>query len=220
MKGENKMVIDPRRRQRQLAKKAAKRKGKLAKKKQANLALNLSFNPMQITQARNSALHECLTPKHLFELGIGNVVVSRRMGNQIAAGVFLVDVYCLGVKDAFFTIISPEKYQATLRGFSHHEELVNIDPSCARKLVEGAVEYAQDLGFTPHRDYQQAKQIFGDIDSNACPTSFEYGKDNKPLFVSGPNDTPARCQQILDTLTKRCGPDGFHYVLVQGPFDD
>ena len=42
---------------------------------------------------------------------------------------------------------------------------------------------------------------------------FIYGKAGKPLFMSGPGDGAMRCQQILDTLEARCGPDGYHYVM-------
>ena len=55
---------------------------------------------------------------------------------------------------------------------------------------------------------------FGDIDVTACKTAFEFGKDGKPLFVSGPHHTSARCNLILAALEKHCGPKGFHYVLA------
>ena len=44
--------------------------------------------------------HEALWPKDLFEQGIGWVIVARfkSAGQRVEAGVFLLDVYCLGVK--------------------------------------------------------------------------------------------------------------------------
>jgi hypothetical protein len=89
-----------------------------------------------------------------------------------------------------------------------------------RKLVEEAEAYARDLGFPPHPDYQRARQIFGDLDVTACPTQYVFGKDGKPCFMSGPYDTPAKCRRILDTLTRRCGPEGFHFMLAgEGPLE-
>src|SRR5262245_38696707 len=96
-----------------------------------------------------------------------------------------------------------------------------LHPTCARKLVEGAEAYARDLGFSPHPDYQRARRIFGDLDPTACPTHYTFGKDGKPFFMSGPYDTPARCRKIIDTLTRRCGPEGFHYtVAIGGPLEE
>ena len=65
----------------------------------------------------------------------------------------------------------------------------------------------------PHKDYKDAKEIFGDIDSSLCPSSYEYGKDGKPFYMSGPHDTYARKQSIIRQLTKRCGSDGFHFTI-------
>ena len=102
-----------------------------------------------------------------------------------------------------------------------HETFRALHPTCARKLVEGAEAYAHDLGFQPHPDYQVARRIFGDLDATACPTHYTFGKDGKPCFMSGPYDTPARCRKIIDTLTQRCGPEGFHYtVAIGGPLEE
>src|SRR4029077_20110405 len=100
--------------------------------------------------------------------------------------------------------------------------MVKMEPACARKLVEGAVAYAHELGFAPHPDYQTAKVIFGDIDSSQCEEEFEYGKDGKPFFFAGPNDSPARCRQILDTLARTRGQGNFHFTMPVGPgaFED
>jgi hypothetical protein len=163
-------------------------------------------------------LHQSLMPEGLFDRGIGNVVVSRKMNNTVSAGVFLLDVFCLGVKDAFFTITSHEKYQAMLERMSYQEKFIHIQAACGRKLVEETVAYAQSLGFSPHQDYGLAGEIFADIEANLCPTSFVFGRGGKPLFVAGPNDTPKRCKEILHTLTNHCGEDGFHYLIVERPF--
>jgi hypothetical protein len=80
-------------------------------------------------------------------------------------------------------------------------------------LIEGAIKYANQFGFKPHQDYKVPKQIFGDIDPAACPRRFDYGRDGKPFYVSGPHDTPQKSRAILKTLSKQCGPDGFHYMI-------
>ena len=46
---------------------------------------------------------QTFSPPNLFELGIGTVVIIRyKSGGRVEAGVFLLDVFCLGVKKAFF----------------------------------------------------------------------------------------------------------------------
>ena len=163
----------------------------------------------------NAPLLEALVPPKLFDLGIGNLVFSRSLPDgRIALGVFLLDTYCLGVKNAFFRIVSRDEYAQRLRNWSLTETFRPMQPECFRKLVEGGVAYAQELGFDPHEDYEVARQIFGDVQASACPKHFEYGHDGKPLYVSGPNETAAQVRNIMAQLERRRGPGNFDYVIL------
>lgn len=142
-------------------------------------------------------------PLNLFEIGIGDVLVCRFKSNgRIEVGVFLVDVGCLGVKDAFFI--------QDVETVFYNEKLPRIYPEGApeprpgadgRKLVEGAVAFACKYGFGPHRDYKKAARVFGGIDPGTSDASFEYGKDGKPLYVSGPYDDVDRIMSILSKFS-------------------
>ncbi|MBF0459552.1 MAG: hypothetical protein HQK99_16800 [Nitrospirae bacterium] len=90
-------------------------------------------------------------------------------------------------------------------------QFVDIHPACAVKLIEDAVAYAKGLGFSPHKDYGIARKIFGDIDPKDCSTEYTFGKDGKPYFIAGPNDTQAKCKKIMETLTQSFGSGGFHF---------
>jgi hypothetical protein len=163
----------------------------------------------------HAPIHACLVPAALFGAGIGTVVVSRKLpDDKIAAAVFLLDVWCLGVKDAFVKVASASQYPTLLRHLSGDQRLKPIEPACARKLVEEAEAYAADLGFAPHPDYDVTRKIFGDIDKNTCRTQFRFGKDGKPFYVSGPRDTQAKSKKIVDTLMQSCGPGHFHYIVA------
>ena len=215
------MALDARKRQQKLAKKAAKRKAVLATKKYAGQGESFLSPVGQTLPAVDAPIHECLMPERLFDIGLGSVIVSRRLPNGfIGAAVFLVDVFCLGIKDAFYSRLSQAEYAQRVAHLQH-ETFKPLQPACARKLVEEAEAYARDLGFPPHPDYQRARRIFGDIEATACSEHFVFGKDGKPFFMSGPYDTPARCRNIIDTLTQRCGPEGFHYtVAIGGPLEE
>jgi hypothetical protein len=205
------MSSDPRKRQKKLESRAAKRKAKqhqLTKQKHAGLPERLAG------AARFPVLDSCAT-EAFWDQGLGWVCLSRELpSNQVAYAVFLVDRYCLGVKDIAAAVTNRSTYESQVvrkmrRGFSARD----LTPAAVRKLVEEAVEYARSLGLHPHPDYQQARRIFGTIDPHEATDAFEFGKDGKPLFVSGPNDTPERCRHILKTLLQSCGPDGFHYLI-------
>ena len=133
--------------------------------------------------------------------------------------VFLVDSYCLGVKDCFGRLMVRAAYDAMCRDMDKKLTLENFSPADVRKLVEDAVQYARNLGLEPHPDYHRIKPIFGDIDPQESDKEFEFGSDGKPMFVSGPSDGPERCRQIISTLQHSCGPDGFHWTIRVGGAD-
>jgi hypothetical protein len=156
--------------------------------------------------------------RNLFETGMGYVVVARFKGNGDAEiGVFLLDMYCLGVKNAFFTQLYAEEYDRDFLAEIYERDGRNaISPPCARKLVEDAVAYARGLGFEPHPDYRKGARVLGGIDASACPQQFPFGHDGKPLYIQGPDDSPAMVERVMGSLMRRCGEGGFDYVLAMG----
>jgi len=170
----------------------------------------------QTAPIADAPIHECLAPAGLFEAGIGNLVFSRALENgRIALSMFLVDVFCLGVKNAFSAIVTRDEYTRRAQGWIAKENLQPMQPACFRKLVEGAVAWSRELGFRPHADYAVASRIFGDVDALTCSEQFEYGHQGKPLYVSGPNETRSQARNIVNQLERRLGPEGFEYLVMQ-----
>jgi hypothetical protein len=163
-------------------------------------------------------IYEWLVPSGLFETGLGTIIATRRPpSGEIAVGAFVVDVFCLGVKNAFFKVVSEEVYHNTIkpRFVESHEgqQFENTHPSCVRKIIDGAVHYADELGFPPHPDYRSAKLIFGDIDAGACPVKYVFGQDGLPMYIRGPNESISQAKKIVAQLAKRCGEGNYHYLV-------
>jgi hypothetical protein len=166
--------------------------------------------------AATAPVHETLVPADLFEQGLGNLVFSRTLPDgRIAMAVFLLDMYCQGAKNAFIAVVGRSEYGLRLNYWSG-ERLQPIQPACFRKLVEGGVEYARELGFNPHADYALASRIFGDVRSADCPTRFVYGHNGKPLYISGPNESPDQVRTIIEQLELRLGSGNFDFIVSAG----
>ena len=130
----------------------------------------------------------------------------------VGVSFFLVDIWCLGVKDAFFAINTPQTFADRMAASNEDQPLVDIDPSVARKLLHDAVAYAGSFGLAPSEGFAEAEAIFGDIP--LATETFPFGKDGKPFYVSGPKTYLAtRIRRILDALVKRVGEGGFDYVV-------
>jgi len=163
-------------------------------------------------------IYECLVPSELFETGLGTIIVTRRPpSGEIAITAFVVDVFCLGVKNVLFKLASEQDYHNTVkpRLVETHEgqQFENTHPSCVRKIIEGAVDYAGALGFSYHTDYKNARDIFGDIDASACPVKYEFGQEGKPVYIRGPNESVSQAEKIVAQLDRRCGEGNFHYLV-------
>lgn len=144
-------------------------------------------------------------------LGIGEVMVVRKQRNRLIAEFFLVDYYCLGVKNVTsFEFSSDEKYRRIKeKAFLRFAEGVTaISLEQAQAIVFGAVDYARGLGFEPHADFAKAKEILGERPDNLLP--LEFGKNGKPFYFSGPYDNP---KKVLKTLDQSVGKGNYHYML-------
>ena len=201
------MVVDPRKRQKKLEKQKAKKK---AERKEITRRESQGM-PVRLAAASEAPILHCCYLKAFWEVGIGNVLISRQLSSgNVAFVMFLVDVYCLGVKDLFLNILPRAVYDEKI--YDHlldQGPVQKLKPEYARKLVEGAVEYARALELPPHSDYRVGKLIFGDISAEACPEQFVFGKNGNPFFFAGPHDHAARCHEILLTLNRVCGPGGY-----------
>lgn len=201
------------RRQKQLEQKRRKRK----EKRRKAIATDSGLLVMSPAMASEAPVYECVVPESAFEVGIGNLMFSRSLADgRLAVSVFLLDMYCLGVKDALYSISGETQYAYQLRKMDTEGGFKRLDPCCFRKLVEGAVTYASDLGFEPHRDYARVRQIFGNVDAAACSESFQYGDHGKPHYVRGPNENQAEVKRIIEQLRRRVGDGNYDYTLVAG----
>ena len=169
--------------------------------------------------------YEAFVEKEWRTLGMAQVVVARIREGGVEIGCFLLDLWCLGVKDAFQADNIPlSEFDAVLADTLPEERRERIHPACARKLIEGAAAYAQSLGFAPARDFRKARHVLGGIDARDCAEEFTFGRAGRPCFAEGPDEPEGRVERVLSVLTARLGADGFDFVTAEdmpgGPDDD
>lgn len=128
----------------------------------------------------------------------------------VGIAVLLVDLQCLGVKNAFVRRTDTEGLLEMMERMESAESMTEADPGLAVKVIEQAVAYAESYGFEPPASFANAKKIIGDVDTSGCDIEIPCGgKDGKPFYVAGPRDDIAA---ILHHLEERCGPDGFEFI--------
>jgi hypothetical protein len=142
--------------------------------------------------------------------GLANVLIVRQeRASRVTACGFLVDVYCLGVKNAVGPVPmgsgAVEEFRRQF--FSAFDDApVSVPLELAQSVVHGAVAYARGLGFEPHPDFDAAVAYLG-MSAGASPIRF--GRDGEPFYVSGPYDKP---RAVVETLEATVGAGNYHYM--------
>jgi hypothetical protein len=169
-----------------------------------------------------AATHEACWQGDLFGQGIGWVIIARFKsgGRRVLAGVFLVDVFCLGIKMALYEKCDVQDYVQRIRDHYRSQfPMIPADPCAARQLVEEAAQYAQALGFAPHPDYRKATRVFEGLPVEQRTPRFTFGRQGKPFYCRGPRETEEQARRIVWQLEKRCGPGNFNYLVALGDSD-
>jgi len=143
--------------------------------------------------------------------GLANVLIVRQeRASRVTACGFLVDVYCLGVKNAVGPVpMGSGAIEDFSRKFfsAFDDSPVSVPLDLAQAVVHGAVAYARGLGFEPHPDFDATVPYLG---TPAGPSPIRFGRDGKPFYVSGPYDTP---RAVVDTLEATVGAGNYHYMV-------
>jgi hypothetical protein len=121
--------------------------------------------------------------------GLATVQLIRRnpQGGH-ALAVFLIDLWCAGLKDAWGRLdLMQEELDGHLDRAQEQVELTRIDVDLARQLVAGAIRFARQNGFKlPARYDRWTNLLGGKIEPGTADLS-RFGKDGKLRWV-GPLD--------------------------------
>ncbi len=207
-----------------MAKKRKTRAQKVKKRSPFQVVRDTLSRNQLIKQAVNWPVYECLIAEDWRNTNqIAQVVVSRRAPNgYIGTAAFVVDLGCLGIKNALTAGFANEStYRMEYRNeLMMRQPMVKCDLDLAAKVVEEAINYAVSLGFKPHRDSIDARKFLAGANPQHCNETVPLGGENgKPLYITGPYDDPVR---IIRTLERSVGAGNFDVVVIMGGegFDD
>lgn len=133
---------------------------------------------------------------------------------------FLLDIYCVGVKDVVLRVDEASEIERFMDALEEGQPMIAIEPARARKLLHDLVAWSRSIGLAPHPDYAAGELLFGDVPADSSDAGFRFGKDGKPLLIQGPSDTPARIRKRIEALRRTVGDDGFDYMLEVDGDDD
>ncbi len=145
------------------------------------------------------------------QLMAGLILRTHPTSGQMCAGIFLVDLACLGVKSAIGRFTDVSDLKIIEGNFEQMPPVRTVAPGTLLMFINAAIEYARSNGIDPDPDYASARLLFKDVTPEPQAPDIHFGgEDGKPFYISGPGDN---VDAILRNLTNKHGPDGFKYIL-------
>jgi hypothetical protein len=129
---------------------------------------------------------------------------------------YLVDLKCLGVKDTYFEFnITYTEFKDILKKAEDYISFIEVSYELVHNIIFAGVEYAEQYGFNPHKDFFSTTIHFLEEDNDNVPLlEIECGGENgKPIYFWAGNETPSQVKQILAQLEKTAGKGNYDYFV-------
>lgn len=168
-----------------------------------------------ITKSRSLEIDRCYLIGDV-EAGKLQVIISRKhkTGN-ITAGFYLVDLWCMGIKDSFFDFnLTESDFGLLLESMYDRADLTEVDYVQAHNIIYAAYEYALDLGIKQSPIFEKTTKYLLEEDNDDIPLiEIECGRDGRPFYEQG-SESAAEASKVIRTLEKSVGKGGFDYQLL------
>ncbi|MEO9592982.1 hypothetical protein [Rhodopirellula bahusiensis] len=212
------MAKSEQQKQKKLAKLKAKEQRK--KKELARQQQMMASMAGKMRAAATGSIVDCMiSPELLVQKpaspAIGHVMLSRTApGGQIAAAFFLIDLGCMGVKDATGNYRTQTEYNDVIADMRSRQMVQPCPPEFARGVVEAAIAYAESCGLQPHPDYNKFAPLWHHIEPASVGEAISFGFEGKPTYVAGPFDDMARQTRIYNRMLDTLGEGNFDFAMA------
>lgn len=163
------------------------------------------------TKARSLPIYKCYVTSNWEESQVVTVVVMRQHVNgNVTAGMYLVDLLCLGVKDTFYAF-NIDRKEAEERFVDPLFEAEEAEYNLAHNLVYAAHDFALEFDIKPHKDFNITKYILEEDTDKIPVIEIPVGDENgNPSLVV---DSSYNYGPVLQKLKQNAGEGNYTFVL-------
>ena len=170
-------------------------------------------------KARGLEIGKCYVSRDMKKYGEGHVVVSRlHKGGKVSVAFYLVDIYCLGVKDTFYKLRMDDYEYEKILWTLQSENVEECTYEEAHNWVYGAVAFAEEAGIQPHKTFNLTQYMLKEDTDDVPLMEFEFGKNGKHFLVAHSN---LEASKYLPTMKAHLG-ENFEVLIEdgEGTYDD
>ena len=150
------------------------------------------------TRARNLPIHRCYINQDWEESQQAMILIFRKHTHgNITFGRFLVDLKLYGVKECSYKFNeSPYMMEEMLEELGKH--WVESDYNLVHNIIYAALEFAEEYGFSPHKNFKIAKYMLQEDNDDIPLMNVPLGDNGVPTLVVPYGETGQREMAILN----------------------
>jgi hypothetical protein len=154
-------------------------------------------------------IYDCKISSSWKEDGISSIYIIRKITDTTYVfASYLIDFWCLGLKDVFITfMLTEDKLQSLLQ--KTHGTLISISYKDARNLILGSIDFAKSIEIEPNFEWGGLNASFIEAKKPYEKQDF-FGKKGEPFYFEGPHD---KKRYNIEELIKKVKKFGGDYVI-------
>lgn len=164
-------------------------------------------------KARSLSMEGCWISEDWDEIGSAYIIVARRHPNgNITAGMFFIDLLCLGAKQTQSVYDMPAmEFENLLNTVRDNMEMELADYELVHGIIYGAVDFARKYGFEPHEGFELVSHLLEEDAPEKRKYDIDFGVDGKPMYIQSELESKKRQAEIMKQLEKTAGPGNFYH---------
>jgi len=170
------------------------------------------------TRVRSIPIYKCFVTRDWQEFGMANVVVMRKhINGNITSGIYMVDLFCLGIKDTFYFFNEPEE-ELFEKINIERSYLQEVDYTLAHNIIYAGRDFALEFDIQPHKNFSITKFILEEDNDAIAVLDIPAGDENgNPHLIvnSSYNYSP-----VLEKLKKHAGEGNYTFTLDDNDYDE
>ncbi len=188
-------------------------KNRKRKKSSNKVPHKFSENSFLKHQLRKLPIDNCYIISNWKESGQTTIIITRKhINDNYSAAIFYVDLLCAGVKETFFVT---NKHKDEIEDFLEEDD-VTCSYILAHNIIWGAVEFADEIGLKPHKDFIKTQYFLEEDNEEIEFMDIEFGKLGSPVVVI---DNENKNYDVIKTLDKTIGKENYKILNINEEFD-
>lgn len=190
----------------------------MAKKKIQQPQQALSPEKFIKEKARLVPIYKCYIDRDFEKSGEANIIVVRKHKNdKYTVAVFLVDLFCCGVKNSFYRLRMEDcEYEEMAEQYVYERDMQEIDYVEAHNRIFGAIAWAEEAGISPDKSFNLTQYLLEEDDDKVPLVEYEFGHNGHHCLITL---TRLEASKYLPALRENLGSN-FECHIEEEDLDD